>query len=317
MNFKLTRVADGTVFELKQALVAGRLSECDIQLSQGLPSRRHGQVTLVDGLAWAEDLGSANGTWVNGERIVGKVRLKPGDLIRFDVEEFRLGVEGAQAEEDVATLFRASPQGAPVGGRESAKPAEGSGVFKRPGAWADPDSTDGSQKTKFLDPDQLKAMIGNAATPVAVSDASSDGPCLLVLSGDRKGERIRLRVGHGKPTEWNIGSAAGSEIRFSVEGISALHARLVNDDSRWKIIDQMSANGTYVNGKRVTMAYLGGADRIAVGPVECELALPTGQAQRRSAGESGPAASGSGRGMWIIIAVAVLLLGAAAAWWLL
>ncbi len=52
-------------------------------------------------------------------------------------------------------------------------------------------------------------------------------------------------------------------------GVSALHAKIVNEGERWKVLDQMSANGTFVNGKRANVSYLSSGDRVRFGPVEC------------------------------------------------
>ncbi len=319
MKLRLVSMASGAEFELQQQLTAGRLAECDIQLSQGLPSRRHAQVTRVDDVAWVEDLGSANGTFVNGTRIQARTRLNAGDVVRFDVEEFRLLGETGADDMDAATRFRApGSTGAPAGAAEPVK-SEASGVFKRPGAWVDPDSAEGGQKTKFMDPAMLRSMIGTKPGNAGVAEVAAvpaDGPSLIVLSGAAKGTMIRLQPAPGQSAEWSIGSGADCGIRFDEDGVSALHARLSNDGHRWKIVDQMSANGTYVNGKRATMAYLGGNDRIGVGPVECELVLPL---QRGAS--AAPAGSGQGagrtRGRWIIVAILVLLLVALAAWWLM
>jgi pSer/pThr/pTyr-binding forkhead associated (FHA) protein len=57
--------------------------DCDIVLSDPEVSRRHAVVVEgSEGLA-IEDLGSTNGTWVNGERIDRPEPLRAGDEVRF------------------------------------------------------------------------------------------------------------------------------------------------------------------------------------------------------------------------------------------
>jgi pSer/pThr/pTyr-binding forkhead associated (FHA) protein len=46
-------------------------------------SRRHARFVRSGGATWVEDLGSLTGTWLNGERIVGRRRLRPGDLVEI------------------------------------------------------------------------------------------------------------------------------------------------------------------------------------------------------------------------------------------
>src|SRR5215218_9079620 len=57
--------------------------DCDVVLTDPEVSRRHAVlVASSDGLA-IEDLGSTNGTWVNGERIARPEPIRAGDEVRF------------------------------------------------------------------------------------------------------------------------------------------------------------------------------------------------------------------------------------------
>jgi len=62
--------------------VIGRGTEADIRLPDTGVSRKHVDVVLEDGVAVAEDLGSTNGTLVNGRRI-SRQPLSDGDVIRI------------------------------------------------------------------------------------------------------------------------------------------------------------------------------------------------------------------------------------------
>ena len=64
----------------KSDLVLGRSRGCDVVLSSEAVSRRHAQLFFRDGNWVIRDLGSANGTRVNGVR-VGRCRLRPGDRV--------------------------------------------------------------------------------------------------------------------------------------------------------------------------------------------------------------------------------------------
>jgi len=61
-------------------VVIGRASEGDVVLVEDMVSRRHARIQLEHGIPTLEDLGSTNGTYVNGEK-VGRVRLSEGDRI--------------------------------------------------------------------------------------------------------------------------------------------------------------------------------------------------------------------------------------------
>jgi len=65
-----------------EPVVLGRSSE-QAPLTDNTVSRRHAELRLVDGAWVIEDLGSSNGTYVNGVRIAKPTRLKRGDQIRL------------------------------------------------------------------------------------------------------------------------------------------------------------------------------------------------------------------------------------------
>jgi pSer/pThr/pTyr-binding forkhead associated (FHA) protein len=64
----------------KELMTIGRLSECDIVVKDSGASRRHAQIRTVDGVSTVTDLGSTNGTKVNG-RDVQSAPLSDGDRI--------------------------------------------------------------------------------------------------------------------------------------------------------------------------------------------------------------------------------------------
>jgi pSer/pThr/pTyr-binding forkhead associated (FHA) protein len=88
----IVRDAEGgeAAFPVTGPLLIGRSRECDVCLADTSVSRNHARVFLDYGDAVVEDLGTPNGTLVNGERITGKVRLKPGDLIQIAGERVRV-----------------------------------------------------------------------------------------------------------------------------------------------------------------------------------------------------------------------------------
>lgn len=63
--------------------VLGRHPDCAIQLQSGLVSRRHAQVSQRGNDFLLEDLGSGNGTFLNGKPITEPVRLKHGDRVKI------------------------------------------------------------------------------------------------------------------------------------------------------------------------------------------------------------------------------------------
>lgn len=79
---------DGTRLALREGITSfGRLPSNDVILLGDLVSRHHSRITFFEGKATLQDLGSHNGSWVNGDRVTTRV-LKPNDLVR--VGNFRL-----------------------------------------------------------------------------------------------------------------------------------------------------------------------------------------------------------------------------------
>lgn len=74
---------------LKPMLVIGRRESCDVVLRFPNVSGTHCELTLVDGYWHVRDLGSRNGTKVNGERISGH-RLAPDDKLSVARHEYEI-----------------------------------------------------------------------------------------------------------------------------------------------------------------------------------------------------------------------------------
>ena len=81
----------GGEFPLKadKQLVIGRSSELDMVLVEDMVSRKHARIVLARGEITIEDLGSTNGTFVNGEK-VKKGPLKEGDRILIGTSILKL-----------------------------------------------------------------------------------------------------------------------------------------------------------------------------------------------------------------------------------
>ncbi len=60
-------------------------------------SRRHARFTRASGAVFVEDLGSLTGTWLNGERITGRRRVRPGDLVEIGDYDLVVAPEGLEA----------------------------------------------------------------------------------------------------------------------------------------------------------------------------------------------------------------------------
>ena len=75
--------AKGRSFDLASEVTIGRAASCTVSLaSDTYLSQLHARLFLQDGQAYLEDLGSTNGTWLNGERIVAVALVDAGDRVQ-------------------------------------------------------------------------------------------------------------------------------------------------------------------------------------------------------------------------------------------
>jgi len=128
----------GQRLELEGDLVIGREGVA-VTIDDPELSRRHAAVRPVDGGFEVEDLGSLNGTFVNGQRIEGPTKLSGGDTIKVGQNVLELEVAGAPATV-ISPAFTPGPTPAtaapaaapPTAPAVSAAPAEPFGTYAVP-----------------------------------------------------------------------------------------------------------------------------------------------------------------------------------------
>jgi pSer/pThr/pTyr-binding forkhead associated (FHA) protein len=88
---------------IKDVTLVGRQDDlCDICLDQSSISKMHCIIVRTDGLLFIRDLGSTNGTKVNGQRVV-RGALLPGDELSFAGEKFRVEMGPGEPDPDPET----------------------------------------------------------------------------------------------------------------------------------------------------------------------------------------------------------------------
>lgn len=109
----------GRSHAISKPTVVGRASDCGLRLGTSGLSRHHARLIPTNDGLQVEDLGSTNGTTINGER-VQRGLVRPGDELGFDLLRFRLEVPGM----------------VPVLGAEEADPAARRSAWRSPRLWA-------------------------------------------------------------------------------------------------------------------------------------------------------------------------------------
>jgi RND superfamily putative drug exporter len=361
----------GRELELDGELVIGRSTGGDDALDDPEISRRHARITRdPDGRLLIEDLGSANGTWINGERIDGPRTLRPGDTVRMGQTTFVVsdprGQEPAPTRigrVDVPTRMSATVSGgealrvtagAALGrrielgselligraGDEEGRLADDAEVSRRHARIArDPGGRLviedlGSANGTWVDGERLTGprplspgdtiTVGRTTLEVVGHDATSDGAALDTLAPSLVrphggGEQLRVFDGHalGKRfdlgQEFVLGRLAGEDATLGADRkMSRRHARITRGPAGELIIEDLgSANGTWVNGRRIDKPQgLEPGDRIVVGTTGLEVVHPVDFAPS-SMGALPSVAGITYRARWPILALVVAFVAVA------
>ena len=265
---RLVSLVDGKEYNVAvSGLVVGRDASCDVVVAQHEVSRHHAEIVIGDEGYVLRDT-SANGLYINGERVQGSHKLVRADVLRIGTEEFRfyadiLAPVGARASASAPLPPPAAPA-APAITAPAAVPAAPVEEM----AVASASSMDmlemdllpmmPAPEPVVLEPVPAAALPTPAAPPPRVSaptppsaPASADPrPVLAVLEamneGPGKGTKYELRSALG-----HVGRGAHNDVRLSDESVSETHAKLQKREDGWYVVDMDSTNGTYVGGSRV------------------------------------------------------------------
>ena len=106
----------GKTFAVTDNAVIGRQPDCDIPIVAEEVSRHHARLKITPDGLHVEDMGSANGTFINGARVQSGL-LKPGEELRLDTIRFQLVTPGMDARQQSASVRPDAKQAAtPVAG---------------------------------------------------------------------------------------------------------------------------------------------------------------------------------------------------------
>ncbi|HSP15406.1 MAG TPA: FHA domain-containing protein [Thermoanaerobaculia bacterium] len=100
-------VVNGVAFALREGRnVIGRDSAAHIRLDLAAVSRRHAVITVHGEEALVQDLGSRNGTWLNGEKLEAARPLRTGDEIRIAQTAIRFQIAPGSARPTAPLGYR-------------------------------------------------------------------------------------------------------------------------------------------------------------------------------------------------------------------
>jgi FHA domain len=79
----------GTTFDVGEGATFGRSNGADIRVDDPFASSAHARIFDRGGFMYIEDMGSTNGTYLNGRQLKTEERLSMGDTIRIGDSEYR------------------------------------------------------------------------------------------------------------------------------------------------------------------------------------------------------------------------------------
>jgi pSer/pThr/pTyr-binding forkhead associated (FHA) protein len=79
----------GSLFDISRGATMGRSEASNIPVEDPYASSAHARIFPRDGFMYIEDMGSTNGTYLNGKQLKRSERLRPGDTVRIGDTEYR------------------------------------------------------------------------------------------------------------------------------------------------------------------------------------------------------------------------------------
>jgi len=265
--------------------VAGSSPNCDIAVDGATVSGQHCKLTFVDGVYTLQDLGSTNGTYVDGEKILAPTVVRPDQRItlgrnsalpwpsivprapaplRAPGTVIRIGRD---SDNDVVLSY-------PTISGHHARILVGAGEI----VIEDLGSTNGTAINSW----QNKVRRGVLKPDDRVFFGSYPVPAARLLSRKRRTigatPQQTLTVSKDQTT---LGRDPDCDFPLPYPSISWRHAELVRTAAGMEVRDLRSLNGTFVNGVRVAGSkLLGPGDVLSLGSITLQLSV-TGELQRR------------------------------------
>ena len=265
----LTFVTEGQqeAFELSGELTVGREAGNDVVLPEGGLSRKHCRFYEEGGEVFVEDFGSSNGTFVDGQRIEAPTSISEGQeiLLANIAVQFSGGAARAGTPKRQATSARraraSSAQTGTLPAAGGRKVASTGAMVPRKGA-----TPSGGRNVPARRGSSSPASADAAGQELApVVRATLKG-----MTGPWAGKRYALAN-----LVSTIGRVEGNDVVADDDSVSRRHAEIRKSGRGYVVRDLNSANGTYVNGERITEAPLRPGDVIKFGVVEFSYSGPS------------------------------------------
>ena len=255
----------GATYELGPSNTIGRATENEVVLASSLVSSRHARIYQDEGRWYLEDLGSLNGTSMDGMLLTEPTALERLHVITFaekldfifvPAQAWSDSSNGEEFPGDEKTRIDLAPFGElPELEGEAAPPAV---------------EAAGDERTRIdLAPfGELPELEGDA------SEAESEGETVQADLPELPTFLIVVRHDHGPPCTYELpegrtvlGRGRDCDITVKDELLSRKHAQLLVESGEVVIEDLDSKNGTFVGEERLETAVLRPGQSFRLGPL--------------------------------------------------
>lgn len=154
-----------------------------------------------------------------------------------------------------------------------------------PASWAESGQLESASHTMMMPAQLLNALAQSKVSTQAViaavrAESGRSQPVLIGLTSGVAGQ-VFLLDPTKRPGQWEIGRNREADICINDGSVSGRHAQILAENGRWKLVNLMSINGSFVNERKVLSAHLNTGDKIRLGNVELAFdaggALPRGR----------------------------------------
>ncbi len=300
---------------IRDEITIGRKEGNTIRLTERNVSRRHARILRSNNEVQIEDLGSYNGIRVNNARIAERVSLRISDQVQIGDYKLYLKAEGVEQVDDARTMpiERIENVGTPTESMPAITPAAGG----TPAAQTQPIPATPSPAARALGVQDTDPAARPVATPAQISALTSSTGYgkLVVLSSNFAGKEFDLT----RP-QMIVGRTDENDLVINHRSISRNHAKITRDvdTQRYTISDLQSSNGVRVNGQDYGKVELRRGDVVDLGHVRLRFVEPGEDfVFSRDAQIADVEGTGSKKGMMIAVVLAIVVIGAIGAWFVL
>ncbi|PWK47290.1 FHA domain-containing protein [Pleionea mediterranea] len=229
----------GQLFPVNKTLTIGRDTTCDIAIPMPHISRKHAQVRQEGNRLLIKDLGSSNGTYINGDKLA-ETELNNGDEVRVDEFCFKVIFAG-EATDNEQQNFHTSIRNTQQEMLSSKK-----------------------STAKYPTPASIEMIDERQALERAFFHGKSSS-----IKG-----KVYEVISSGSP----IGRMLGHHLSREETSVSARHIEIYKKGRFWSIKNNGAANGLLVNGRMTTRSTLVDGDEVTIGGMnllfQCEGKSP-------------------------------------------